>query len=336
LAKVKDDGIWKRLTGIRVKVSSNWKPVTRAYHKVSGAWQEVFGNPRPFVAVGQKTDGSGAGIVLKTYDGVTWSTQYEPSWGVMAVATNGQRYVTVSYRSNEFAYTDDLSTWTSGTLPVSQDWLSLSFGNGVFIAAGAGLPANGYATDKIAISQDGASWSLVTMPQSVTNGMWALASADFSRLYIFTTGNMYFTSIDGLSWSYGYLPMSYRSAASGAGKIVVINYASSDISYSLNGTSWTKVSGALPAALFWKEIAYGNGMFVAIATGSGNTRMAYSSDGISWSEGTMPIGSFWQTVSYVEDRFVALGSGDHAAYSYDGINWVQSQSPISATWRKIV
>lgn len=336
MAKVKDNDIWKRITEIKVKVSDSWKPVSRAYHKVSGAWQEVFGNPRPFVAVGQKTDGSGAGIVLKTYDGVAWSTQYEPSLGTMAVATNGQRYVILSYQSNNFAYTDDLVSWTSGALPISQDWLSLSFGNGIFIAAGAGLPADNYTTDKIAISQDGASWSLVSMPQSVTNGMWALASTEFSRFYIFTTGSMYFTSVNGTSWSYGSLPISHRSAAFGNDKIVVISYGSSDIAYSLNGTSWTKVSGALPAALFWKEIAYGNGMFVAIATGNGNTRMAYSSDGISWSEGVMPIGSFWQTVSYAEDRFVALGSFNHSAYSYDGINWTQSQSPISATWRKIV
>ena len=127
------------------------------------------------IAMFSGRDGSG-GFVLTTSDGITWTRKSAP-WSAAApnwIASNGTRFVTVGQSnlgSNSTWYSDDGGdSWTSSTLPgsASNVWRSVIFNGGIFLAVAEN-------STLVAISQDGASWS-VSPNAMVTGGATSLAA----------------------------------------------------------------------------------------------------------------------------------------------------------------
>ena len=234
---------------------------------------------------------------------------------------------------------------TGGVLNFDFDGIAQA---GKFLAVGAGT--NG------ALSVDGESWSIETLPSlgagnwaSIASGLQDDGSSTFkpSAVVIIADGaNDVGYSVDGDAWNVTNLPGAFNATGENSvafgqidnltARFVVISDADQDIAYSDNGgTTWLVQSTALPATGYG-EIAYGAGVFVAI--NSGTTSAAYSVNGLSWTGVTAPAAFAAVTdIVWGNGKFVALGGTNGIMYSFDGITWYENvlTLPLTVTERKL-
>lgn len=250
-------------------------------------------------------------------------------------------------------------TATVRTLPSSQSWRSVAYGNGVFVAIADG-PSNAAAT-----SPDGITWTARTLPSSqpwsaITfgNGTFvavaglgtattvAATSTDgitwkartlptSAQWWAVTYGNGLFvavaagpstaaaTSPDGITWTARTLPLSrnWRSVAYGNGVFVTLSYANTNSAVSADGITWT--SGTI-SVKSWAGITFGNGVFVAVAGAA--TQAATSTDGYTWTDRVATGAGPFESVTYGNNAFLAIGTGNFATSS-DGVTWTSRANP---------
>ena len=231
---------------------------------------------------------------------------------------------TVYYVEPRTIYEDPSFSQSAVTLTNqgSNTYTNVAYGNNYFVAiAGNSATAS--------ISQNGTTWSPVTLP-SASN--WsAIAYGNFYWVAIASASNTaIYSSANGQGWRSSTLPTSttWTALAFGMGTFVAIASSGTSVAYSTNnGATWSAGSG-LPSAS-WSSICYGGGRFVAVATGG--TQAAYSTDGITWTSATLPASTTWSRVRYGNGRFVAVSSSNtYSAYSFDGITWYSSNLQIQA------
>jgi hypothetical protein len=212
-------------------------------------------------------------------------------------------------------------TWTTRTLPTSQTWLGVAFGNAKFVAVGG----RGAAA---APSSDGITWAAATMPASTNwascaygNSIWVAVGA--------TTVAASAPDPTG-TWTARTLPTSqtWKDVAFGGGIFVAIGGTATAAASSTDGQTWT--ARTMPAATTWGSVAYGNGVFVAI--NNANTQVAATSpDGINWTQRTLPVTASWAGIAFGNGIFVATGGNGTIATSTDGITWVNRTNPAVST-----
>jgi len=217
-------------------------------------------------------------------------------------------------------------------LPSSANWISVTYGNGKFVAVANGSTATAYSTDGITWLTPGIGLPSSTTWESVTYG-----NGKFVAIVNASTAAAY--STDGITWNAANaLPSaaSWQSVTYGNGKFVAVAYGATVAAYSTDGITWF-ASNALPSAASWGSVTYGNGKFVAVANSS--TAAAYSTDGITWiAANALPSATNWQSVTYGNGKFVAVanGSSTAAAYSTDGITWFAANAlPSAANWQSV-
>ena len=243
-----------------------------------------------------------------------------------SVCYGNDKYVAVASNTNIMAYSTDGISWTKGTMSSNQQWNSVCYGNGKFVA----IARN---TDIMAYSTDGINWTEGNMPSSrewqslcYGNGKYVAISSIVSNIMAYST--------DGISWTEGTMPSKqyWLSVCYGNGKYVAVVNSTTIMAYSTDGISWTE--GNMPISKIWYSVCYGNGKYVAIAN---NTNiMAYSTDGISWTQGNMPSYQQWRSVCYGNGKFVAVANSTTTmAYSTDGISWTQGTMPSNQKWRSV-
>ena len=204
-------------------------------------------------------------------------------------------------------------------MPSSEQWCSVTYGNGKFVAV-----ANG--SNGAAYSEDGVTWTITSMTKygiwkSVTYGNGKFVTLNWNN------SNEAFYSEDGVTWTAATLPSyaKWYSVTYGNGKFVAVAENSTNAVYSEDGITWTATT-LHSSVTTWQSVTYGNGKFVAVA---GGTTAAYSIDGITWTETTLPSSSSWQSVTYGNGKFVAVSDGSAIAYSYDGVTWTETALPNS-------
>jgi hypothetical protein len=217
--------------------------------------------------------------------------------------------------------------WVAQTTDASanQPWVSVCFGNGLFVAVSFNT-----ATNNIMTSSDGVIWTVRTIPslavlQDVTfanNLFVAVANNGTRRVFI---------SLNGINWNTigSTVPdtLPSRSITYGNGRFVAVG-DSGTYMYSTDASSnW--ITGTLTTNL-WISIVYGNGLFVATSlTGTGN-RVMTSPDGITWTIRTSAADNNWFGLTYGNGLFVATsitGTGNRIMISQDGINWTCRNVP---------
>ena len=289
----------------------------------------------------------------------TW--QAASNYTITASNVSGNTTATIS-----IAVTSDGSTWTARTLPSSQSWNSVAYGNGVFVAiSGSHIGSNVAAT-----SPDGTAWTARTLPSSsnwrsitfgnglfvaVGHGVVAATSADgitwtartlpiSSNWSSVTYGNGAFvavgsgtsvaTSADGINWTLGTLPFfqfSWTSVTFGNGVFVAVSiFQSNKAAISADGIIWTPTT--LSDSTNWLSVTFGNGVFVAVANSI--SFQATSPDGITWTTRTTQ-GPNWRAVTFGNGIFVALSNSMVAATSIDGITWTNRPLPNDYSWSAI-
>ncbi|MDR0387626.1 MAG: hypothetical protein LBH57_06275 [Treponema sp.] len=261
---VGDDAVWSDDRG------ETWHEATLP---MFSSWRRVVYGNGVFVAVGA-TDGAANSKAAWSDDGgKTWNEAILPSSG----------------RTNSFGQ------------PISDDRLSLAYGNGVFLTIID-------QTDIAAWSANGKTWNRVTMP-SVTGNRWMdLAYGDGVFVALIHGINLVARSTNGMTWetvSYTTFPNPWYNwrIIYGGGVFVMLDIghllgSDDKISRSTDGgKTWT--STIMPFNGIWYDAVYGNGVFM-VAAGE----MIRSTDGgKTWNVMTLPSENQdppWSRIVYID------------------------------------
>ena len=206
----------------------------------------------------------------------------------------------------------------------TNNWNSIAYGNGRYMAVGGGLNSLGYITT----STDGVNW---TTPKQVSeprlncitygNGKFIAISAPYTDRY----GNQVtyiFTFTDGESWERRELSSSYewRNVTYANGKFVAVGtYRQSD-AYSMvstDGITWT-VSNHVGVITDVQNVAGGNGLFV----GTSANAIITSEDGLNWNRIAY---SGYRDVTFGNNTFVCLAESGRS-YNFTNGSWIESNA----------
>ena len=149
--------------------------------------------------------------------------------------------------------------WTSQTSAADNDWLSVAYGNGLFVAVASTGTGN-----RVMSSPDGINWTIRT---SAADNQWygvAYGNGLFVAVAISGTGNRVMTSSNGILWTSqtSAADNDWYSVAYGNGLFVAVAYTgtANRVMTSSNGILWTIRTSAADNS--WRGVAYGNGLFV--------------------------------------------------------------------------
>ena len=241
------------------------------------------------------------GRVAYSENGIDWTEIDLQNSGMVcySVAFGNGKFVATGAGYKDYYYSEDGINWTKGKLPLQGTWF-VAYGNGRFVAVSYG--GNG---DTVLYSEDGVNWTSTPMTvESEYGSQWATVRFVNDRFIALGTYQISAYSKDGINWTKITLP---------------------------SGTNYKD-------AAHYNDIAYGNGKYVAV----GRRAISYSEDGINWTKASAPTTEEeqWFSVTYGGGRFVAISynyqtttqSGLYA-YSEDGINWKTNSVPNNCVWK---
>jgi hypothetical protein len=230
-------------------------------------------------------------------------------------------------------------------------WLSVTYGNGLFVAVGEVATTWGDGTYSVsddnylaATSPDGINWTRRATPTpyitysgsnpwsgwnevAYGNGIF-VAVGDYSDIM---------TSSDGITWTsrHSAADNDLYSVTYGNGMFVAVG-GSGYVVTSPDGITWTSRTSA--ANNTWASVTYGNGLFVAVASSGTGNRVMTSPDGITWASRTSATDDWWQSVTYGNGLFVAVaatGTGNRVMTSPNGITWTSRTSAANGVWASV-
>lgn len=217
-----------------------------------------------YLAVGSATvNGNSSGYSAISADGVTWAKGTLPHFTWYAPAYGNGRYVTVEASTmSQIASSTNGVSWSVQQVPGR--WAVVAFGAGKFITApftvsstlavstngttwstipnplpGANNGGIAYVNGrfvlvqgaKVALSVDGANWTVSNSPVDFNNGYAQIAYGG-GTYSITGSGTRHITSTDGINWKAGALPNnSWNSQAYGNGRFVVSGYNSAPLAH---------------------------------------------------------------------------------------------------------
>lgn len=255
-----------------------------------------------FVAVGQN------GTILTSPDGQNWTNRLSGTTQTLRDIAVGTNHVVVVGDAGTTLTSTNLDTWELVNVPSPSNLLTVTYGQGEFVAAAQ------------YVSKDGLQWSTnanpVLNPDSTCfgNNMFVgiISYHSFTSAYLLNASQP-------MVWSYRIFYPDFptaRAVAYGAGRFVAVGgdgdprYISMQTSVSTDGVNW---SGPQTIASGWYLVGinYGGGHFIALgitATGS-VSKWALSSDGVSWSTGNLPAGPTVRGAAYGAGTIVIVGDG---------------------------
>jgi hypothetical protein len=290
----------------------------------SSFWNNVVYGETAAVYTSLSGTYSGSGVGA-TFTVIRNGWKYIPS--IQTAGTGYTRLQTITIAGNNLggtAVTNDLVITITAVNSVTGAILEFDHsGSGLggrFVAVPSSSSAGAY-------SNDGVTWSAMTLPSSgtwsgVAHGLIDDGSSvgKVSRFVavrnVSSTAAAY--SADGITWTASVLPTSgnWSSVAFGGGRFVAITSAGA-VAISLDGEIWDITS---TIGHNCTEIAYGRGLFVAI--GQTGTDLSTSPDGVTWTARTLPASVTWTSVVWGNNKFVAVASNSNdGAYSLDGATW---------------
>lgn len=304
---------------------------TERFTGVAGELLRVIFDGTHFVAVGRGLDTAARGCVLRSADGVNWTSQSTPTVLLDLAYGNGV-YVAIAEPAtgatgNGFMTSTDGVTWTART--VAYDVKRVLFTAGRFVAP----DLKGH----VVTSTDGVSWIGATVAPDISEYRLGFAASPEMFLLSYPTGHT-FASPDGTTWTEVTASMPTAWGGSTAAPMLssdgTLGYAAgyfyASQSYDLpplrspDGRTWTKI--VTNPRLNYETLAVGAGTLVAAEVGMINYEYANakayeihtSTDGIEWTELGRAV------VSPRYDARLVFGLGrfflDHAI-SLDGFSW---------------
>jgi hypothetical protein len=225
--------------------------------------------------------------------------------------------------------------WTLRSSIGSKEWISVTYGNGLYVAVSADVDIASVMTSPDGINWTQRSSAAANTWKSVTygNGLFVAVSND-----IVSDGVM--TSPDGINWTLrtSAAASTWNSVTYGNGLFVAVSGigVGNGVMTSPDGINWTLRTSA--AANAWNSVTYGNGLFVAVAsTGTGN-RVMTSPNGVTWTIQTSAADNNWNSVTYGNGLFVAVastGTGNRVMTSPNGVTWTIQTSAADNHWNSV-
>ncbi len=295
-------------------------------------------------------------------DGINWTIN-----NISSVTTTSYRLssITWSPELKLFAATSTLGTnriitspdginWTLRTTSVANDWISITWGNGLFVAV-----SNTGTTNRVMTSPNGTTWTSRT---SASSNNWTCVTYG-NNLFVAVansgTGNRVMTSSDGITWT------SRTSAADNNWQTVIwannlfIAGANSGtnnrIMTSPDGITWT-IRSTTDSNIDYYCMTYSPSLNLIVAGANGNglssqyayNKIATSPNSINWTLQDTSYDLGWCDMIYVNELglYIAIGQpssysnkyNKQLAYSSDAINWtfIKINNTTSISLKKIV
>lgn len=267
-----------------------------------------------FVAVGFSNS------MAASTDGITWTSRDLSAFGtttLYAVNYVNNRWLAAGDAGYMVTSTDTI-TWSTVAFPVATSIQTLTYGNGVYVAAGQQNSASG----SIATSTDLVTWSTRSIGSA---GLGMAASAYGAGLIVVAGQTGYlFTSTDGVTWT-------SRASSSGSSFIRALGYNGTrftyvsdvgTVGYSTDAITWTNggsFTGFGASAIAWGSRFVANQQTsLSPRSGLGQT----STDGITWTSTAQPIGyASIYTSLYANNTYLIAGEAGFLNTSTDGLTW---------------
>lgn len=214
-------------------------------------------------------------------------------------------------------------SWSYSSLPVTQTWNDLCFGNGKFV----GFPYN--SAVGICSTDNGLNWTEISLP---TSGQWHLCYGNGKFVGVCAKSALIAYSEDGVTWTAATLPTSatWSDIFFGGGKFILIQ-PNENLLQSSDGIKWTSLT--LPLNKQWATGMYGNGRYVIVENGAGigssdPAAVAIYSDNLNdWYTVSLPKIQYvnFARSFYADGLFIAMRSfgstGGQIVYSENGEKW---------------
>ena len=256
----------------------------------SNLWSEVYSTVRQNSASTWNYQGTDVKGLTANYDNVativqTNSASWEESLQIVPTVTNylSTNQVQVSALIAQEGIHDAGYFWKQYQAPNSNNWTSITYGNGLFVAI---ANSNTVTPNKIMTSSDGINWTLRTVP--IENNWVSITYGNGLFVAVADSGNSQkvLVSSDAINWTTPTLPVtaqtrSWQSVAYGNGLFVAVANdltLTTKVMVSRNGTTWTPMGDPLLQDVRWSCVTYGDGKFLAISP----IRIMYSTDGFQW------------------------------------------------------
>lgn len=249
------------------------------------------------------------------------------------IAASPTIFITIPITNPSNSATSSLNgtTWSANTLPASKQWVSATYGNGVFVAVAGGGVAN---TQSGARSVNGTTWTGNTIGIQLSNPTVAYGNGIF--LIVSGSGTTdIVTSPDGTTWTPGTASIGLTTSNNvclvyGAGIWVLLPGGSTTYYTSTDNINWT--SRTFPSGSALRTIVFAAGKFVVLDNGSNIS--LYSTDGINWTASTLPASDSWYSIAYGNGYFLAAcNNSTTGAISSDGITWFAKNLPSTLGYR---
>ena len=221
--------------------------------------------------------------------------------------------------------------WISRNSAADNNWNSVTYGNGLFVAvAASGLDY------RVMTSPDGIVWTSRMLTLAPNNSWTSITYGNGLFVAVATTGtgDRVMTSTDGIIW------ISRNSAADniwtsvtyGNGLFVAIAASGLDnrVMTSPDGIVWTSNTTAQAPNNTWRSVTYSNGMFVAVSsTGTGNrvTTWTPAPAATAPTVTTQAVTAITSTTATGNGNITDLGSANPTAY---GVCWNTTGTPTIA------
>ena len=216
-------------------------------------------------------------------------------------------------------------SWTAGTA-LGSDLRALTFDGSNLIAAGDG--------GRIYKSADGAAWTPVSSPATVSNKLNAIVYVNPTIGYVLSDEALHiYKGPDLANLTPILLNSSNINALASDGTTVVAVGDGGTIRTSTNGSNWTDASKSPASSVSFRSVAVSNGSWVAV----GDTGAIYMSadSGATWTAPSAanytPVASTLRSVHGIAPLFVAVGDAGTVVSSTDGIHWSAATMPSSSS-----
>jgi hypothetical protein len=323
------DGNYVALGGRRLVISTNGRDWAVSDF-ATNIWPRAFaGGDGKWVVTADEQR------LLVSTNGVDWEQRPTPVT-FSRIIYGSNLWVALTGGSEVYA-SADLENWTQVEGGLGWGWgpvlTRLSFGNGRFVAAGAGGAdrPDSYFGTFILSSSNGIDWV-----QS-----YGLDSFGETRSCAFAAGEFHalqpdgiLRSTDGVSWVKTPVPPAGGRlngiAGSDAGTLVAVGTYGSILA-SNDGTQWDLIS-ANPREYIY-TIAYGGGRFVAVGGdphyigSSGSAAALTSTDGLVWRASLTNLDNLLTGVAYGNGLWVASGGQREVFISLNATRWIHRQLP---------
>lgn len=234
------------------------------------------------------------------------------------------------------------SVWTGHSAAGANEWASVTYGNGQFVAVAIVTHPARSGRDTVMTSPDGVTWT----SRGMSNTSWDSLTYG-NGLFVGTTrGPRIITSPDGVTWTARSTPETtypLTTITYGNGLFVALSgFGENLVMTSPDGINWTK--RPLAEGNSWTSVTYGNGVFVAVANDGSNSKrnsIMTSPDSITWTARAAPELNGWRSVTYGNGLFVAVGTGSRSRRYFnvmtspDGITWTARSAFPQEQWLSV-